>query len=140
LESSFNEFDDYDFENDKKWGEVLMTDFNKYVQWREVLTPDSSFDKVRDDRSLHVHMSGEESHIYSETPYSETPNDRSHIDKSKHADTPNIMPTDKSKHVAMPTVAVTCTQMGSNHHILQNLLRENPLPFSTFLTSKLQIT
>jgi hypothetical protein len=54
-------------------------------------------------------MSGGESHIYSETPYSETSNDRSHIDKSRHANTPNIMPTDKSKHVAMPTVAFMYT-------------------------------
>jgi hypothetical protein len=74
--------------------------FYKDVQWGEVPTPDSSFDKVPDDRSLPVRMSGGERHIYDETP-----NDRSHIDKSKHADTPNVMPTDKSKHAAMPTVA-----------------------------------
>jgi hypothetical protein len=45
-------------------------------------------------------MSGGASHIYDETP-----NNRSHIDKSRHADTPNVMPTDKPKHAAMTTVA-----------------------------------
>jgi hypothetical protein len=70
------------------------------MQGGEVPTPDSSFDKVPDDRSLRVRMSGGESHIYNETP-----NDRSHIDKSKHADIPNGMPTEKSKQAVMPAVA-----------------------------------
>jgi hypothetical protein len=83
-----------------EWGEVLTPDFNKDLQWGEVPTPYSSFNKVPDDSSLRVRMSGGESHIYNETP-----NNRSHIDKSRHADTPNVMPTDKSKHAAMPAVA-----------------------------------
>jgi hypothetical protein len=80
----------------------LIPDFNEDVQCREVPTPDYSFDKVPNDGILHVCMSGGESHIYNETP-----KDRSHIDKSKHADTPNddAMPTDKHKHAAMHTVA-----------------------------------
>jgi predicted P-loop ATPase len=85
-------------------------------------------------------MYGGESHIYNETP-----KDRSHIDKSKHADVPNddVMPIDKPKHAVMSTVAGMHTD-GSNHHLLQNLLQKNHvlqnlLPFSTFLTSKLQI-
>jgi hypothetical protein len=48
LESSVDEFGDYDFEDDKQWGEVLIPDFNKDVQWGEVPTADSSFDKVPD--------------------------------------------------------------------------------------------
>jgi hypothetical protein len=133
LESSFDEFGNYDCEDDKQWGEVLIPDFNKDVQWGEVPTLDSSFNKVPDDRSLHVRISGGESHIYNETP-----DNRSHIDQSKHANTPNVMPTDKSKYAAMPTVA-GITLMGSNHNLLQNLFRKNPLPFSTFFASKLLI-
>jgi hypothetical protein len=49
LESSFDEFGNYDFEDDKQWGEVLKTDFHEYFQWGEVSTPFSSFDKVSDD-------------------------------------------------------------------------------------------
>jgi hypothetical protein len=97
LASSFDEFG----EDDKQWGEVLIPDFNEDMQLGEVPTPDSSFNKVPDDRSLHVRMmSGGESHIYNETP-----NDRSHTDMSKQADTPNVMPTDMFKYAAMPAVA-----------------------------------
>jgi hypothetical protein len=89
LESSFDEFGDYDFEDNKKWGEVLIPELNKDFKWEEVPTPYSSFGKVPDDGSLCARMSGGESHIYTETP-----NHRSHIDKSKHADTPNVMHTE----------------------------------------------
>jgi hypothetical protein len=74
-----------------------------------------------------VRMSGGESHIYNETP-----NHRSHIDKSKHADTPNVMPTDKSKHAGMHTDGVKPQPPPEPP-------TEEPPPISTLLASKLQI-
>jgi hypothetical protein len=126
LELSFDEFGECGFEDDKKWGEVLIPDFSDDVQWGEVPTPDSSFGKVPDDRSLHSRMSGWESHIYTESP-----NDRSHVDKSKNAESPFSCPQISPNMLPCPLLPV-CTLMGSNYHLLQNLLQKNPLPFSIF--------
>jgi hypothetical protein len=105
---------------------VLIPDFSDDVQWGEVPTPDSSFGKVPDDRSLHSRMSGWESHIYTESP-----NDRSHVDKSKNAESPFSCPQISPNMLPCPLLPV-CTLMGSNYHLLQNLLQKNPLPFSIF--------